>query len=146
MATVTDKIAYAKGLKDGLSLQDAGAAKLFEAVLDALDAIAETLGDHDEDIESMDECLEDIYDELEALDEFICEICEDEDDDDEDDGFMDDWEDEADGYDAQEGDVIGIVCPGCGEDVALDMDVFRTGVEVECPNCGHVLFNDENEG
>ncbi len=155
MATVTDKIAYARGLKDGLNLQDVGISKLFDAVLDALDAAAVDLNNHETDINELDECLNEVFTELDTLeedvvaleevvddwDDMICECCED--DDEYDDDSDDDWDDIPDDFEP-DGNVIALVCPDCGEDIALDLDVFRTGMEIDCPNCDRVLFSNDN--
>ena len=84
--TLTEKVAYLKGLAEGLNLdKDAKETKLFEAMFDILEDMALTVNDIDEDLAAVEElvdCIDEDLDELEDIiydDECDCDCCGDED-------------------------------------------------------------------
>ena len=84
--TLTEKVAYLKGLAEGLDLdKDAKETKLFEAALDVLEEMALTINEIDEDladaedyIEEVDEALSDVEEVVYDLDDDDCCCDEDE--------------------------------------------------------------------
>ena len=111
---ITEKVAYIKGLLDGLKL-DAGKpeTKVIEAIVDALNDIALTVSDNEERIDNLEGYCDELDDDLGVLeDEVFGDVDEDEDDD----------------------GVICVECPHCGEQVCLDdtMDFDK----IKCPACG----------
>lgn len=131
--TVTERVAYLKGLTEGLDLDTSSKeGKLLSAIIDVLDDMAfevsdlqEVVGELGEQIDMIDEDLdgleEIVYDDEESDDDDDCDCCED-------------------------GDLYEIVCPSCGDSIYLDEDMVEEG-EMDCPNCGeHLEFDfDENE-
>ena len=111
---ITEKVAYIKGLLDGLKL-DAGKpeTKVIEAIVDALNDIALTVSDNEERIDNLEGYCDELDDDLGVLED---EVYGDVDEDDVDDG------------------VISVECPHCGEQVYLDdtMDLDK----IKCPTCG----------
>ena len=82
--TITEKTAYLKGLLEGLGLdKQSSEGKLFAAIVDALDEIAQNVADLDEEVcaindemdmmeeslDAIDEALDDLEDALDAIDE-----------------------------------------------------------------------------
>ncbi|BCI60262.1 CD1247 N-terminal domain-containing protein [Solibaculum mannosilyticum] len=121
--TVTEKVAYLKGLIDASELkEDTKEARLFKAISDVLDDIALTVTD-----------LEDAYSELseqiDAVDEDLDSI--------EQDFYGDDDDDEED----DEEDFVEVTCPACGDTICLDEETIMAG-SLECPNCGEMLEFD----
>ena len=55
MSRISEKVAYLDGLMEGLEIEDAKQKKLFNAIIDALDTIAEELSDHDDAIDFIKE-------------------------------------------------------------------------------------------
>lgn len=116
--TAQEKIAYIKGLMEGLELdKNSKEAKLFAAIVDALDVIAEEIEEVKDDVFDLNEYAEamdeDLYDVEEML--FDDECC---------------------------GDYAEFDCPECGETICLEEEDFGKD-SVICPCCGKEIFLDE---
>ena len=131
--TLTEKVAYLKGLAEGLNLdKDAKETKLFEAMFDILEEMALTVNEIDEDLATVEEyvdCIDEDLDELEDIiydDECDCDCgC----------GCDDD-------FDCDCGDELyEVECPSCGEAIYLDESMFDEEY-IECPECGEKLELD----
>ena len=127
--TLTEKVAYLKGLAEGLDLdKDTKEAKLFNAIFDILEDMALTVSDIDEDLSACEEMVDAIDADLEDLEDYIfdddCDCCDDDDccccDDDE---------------------LYEVECPLCGEEILLDDEMLDEEV-IECPGCGEKLELD----
>ena len=88
--TLTEKVAYLKGLAEGLNLdENAKETKLFNAMFDILEEMALTVNEIDEDLATVEEYVECIDEDLDELEEFIyedddfcdcgCDCCDDDD-------------------------------------------------------------------
>ncbi len=133
---LTEKIAYIKGLAEGLSLDSSKPeVKVINAIIDLLDDMAYDVKD-----------MEDLYDELSAqvdeMDQDLADV--------EDELFDDDYDDDYDDLDDDYDDVFDedednpyyeVTCGACGEKINVSEDVLLEG-EIECPNCGEVLEFD----
>jgi DNA-directed RNA polymerase subunit RPC12/RpoP len=142
--TVSEKVAYLKGLAEGYGLDaEKKEGKLILAIIDTLEDIAGEL-------EALNENAGDIVEELSALSESFSdmeEILFSEDDDDVDDedncccsGCCDDDDDDDEAS-------YGVVCPHCREDIIVTEEDLIAG-EIQCPKCGEKLefdFDDEEE-
>ena len=139
---LTEKIAYIKGLAEGLSLDESKPeVKVLNAIIDLLDDVAYEVKD-----------MEELYDELsEEVDEIDQDLADVEDelfgDDDEDYDDYDDFDD----YDDDEEPFYEVTCDSCGEKINVSEDVLLEG-EITCPNCGETLefdfsdlFDDEED-
>ena len=141
--SVVEKVAYLKGLADGLGLDaETKEGKLFSAIIDTLEEMAE-------EIEELNDNALDIGDELDAISEDLAEVEEivfgdDECDDDCDCGCCDDDDDfEFDDEDFE----VSVVCPACNNELVVDGSVLELG-QIDCPNCGETLefeFDDDEE-
>ena len=126
--TLTEKVAYLKGLTQGLGLdEDKKETKVINAIIDILDDMALSLTDVEDDIISMGDELDAINEDLTALEDDFYEDEEDEDDEDDDDYEYDDDE-----------DFFEVTCPNCSEKIYVDDDVLDEG-SVECPKCNKKL-------
>ena len=117
MSKISEKVAYLKGLCEGIDLKDAVYGKLFRAVIDTLDAVAEEIEDHDLAIQDISDDLDDVFDDLDDLDEAVFDEDDDEDEDEEDDGFFE------------------VVCPACGGVIYFDEDMLDNEDGLICPHC-----------
>ena len=100
---VSEKVAYLKGLAEGLGLDaESKEGKLFAAIIDVLDEMAEEILDLEEEMADIEEGLDAVSDDLSEVEETLYEL-EDEFDDDDD-------EDEED-----EEDCFMTTCPACEE-------------------------------
>lgn len=116
MGYLSEKIAYIKGLCDGLDIEGEKTGRVLSAVIEALEEAAgeiEELSAHQRGIADR---LEDVEDEL---DDMICGG-----------DFTDigDWDGEEEEYSFQ--------CPDCGEMVYFDPEMLESDEEyIVCPNC-----------
>ena len=126
--TLTEKVAYLKGLAEGLNLdKDAKETKLFEAMFDILEEMALTVNELDEDLATVEEYVDCIDEDLDELEEYIYE----------DDDFCDCGCDCCDDDD----ELYEVECPSCGEAIYLDESMFDEEY-IECPECGEKLELD----
>ncbi|MBQ6066031.1 MAG: hypothetical protein IJK89_04340 [Clostridia bacterium] len=129
--TITEKVAYLKGLMEGLDLdKTTKEGKVIAAMADILDDLALTVADNCDQIDAIDE-------DLEALEEYVYEDFD----------FEDDDYDDIFGEDDDTGE-YEFECPNCHEVVFIDESVFEEGKEIECPNCGAKLegfYEEEDE-
>jgi formylmethanofuran dehydrogenase subunit E len=132
MGYTKEKVAYLRGVADGMELGDDKYAKLFHLIIETLDEMADTVDENEEAIIEMDECIDDMCDELSDIDECLDALLDDDDlDEDEDDDF------------------IEIECPHCGETVYFDQSMLEGDDPLICPNCNQPvvpdLSDDEDE-
>ena len=120
MSKISEKVAYLDGLMEGLDLEDVKLKKLFTAVIDALDEIAEEISDHEDAIAEIDESLDEVYDTMDDYDEIL---------------FGEDDEDEEE----EDDDFFEVVCPNCGETVYFDEDMLDNPEGLLCPNCNETI-------
>lgn len=98
--TITEKLAYIKGLCEGLKLDDSSKeGKILLAVVDLLGDVTEQVSENEGDINQIFDELDRVYDEIDAIDEDLTDVEDALYDEDEDD---DDWD-----YDDDEYDMLG---------------------------------------
>jgi len=138
--TISEKSAYLKGLMDGLSLNtDSDEGKMIAAIVDLLGDMAKRITDIEETTIAISDELDEIEEDLDAIEDFIMD--EDEEDWDEDD-YEDEWDEDEDyeeGFDFgdEETTIYEVEC-ACGEIINFDEDVLEAGSMI-CPNCGETL-------
>ena len=131
---ITEKVAYLKGLADGLNLdKDSKEGKLFAAIIDVLDDMALEIEDMQELQMELSEGLDAVSDDLEDIEDIVYEEWEDDDD------YED--EDEEDEEEEDSEDCYATTCPTCEEEIFFDESILEEG-EVVCPNCGERLEFD----
>ena len=127
MKYISEKVAYIKGLAEGLKLDTSSdEGRIISALIDviddltdAVDGIAEAHDDLADYVEVIDEDLEDLSDDFDELNDMLFDFSDLEhmDDDDEDD------------------DLYEVICPDCGEVYLTDFESFDAD-DVICPKCG----------
>lgn len=121
--TISEKVAYLKGLADGLDLDLEGSkeGKLLVKIMDILEDLALSVEDLEVETQASSG-------ELEALAEDVADM---------ESILFEDWdEDDVDEFDLlDDDDFFEIECPSCGEDIIIDESILDVG-EVVCPNCG----------
>ena len=133
--TITERIAYIKGLAEGLQLdKETKEGKLFGAIIEALEDIAVEVTDLTERVDMIDCDLADVEDYIDDLEEVF----------DEDADFDDDFWDDEDEDEDEEGSVYEFECPNCHETVYFDESIFDEDedFELECPACHAKLEMD----
>ena len=125
------KAAYIRGLMTGMEFDaDSKNGKVIAAMMDLLEEMAAQVTEHDD-------ALDQVYDELETLDQDVDDIVSDlyADDDDEDE---DDEDDDSTMYE--------VTCPNCGQISTLDEETLLDQTqELVCPYC-NASFDIELEG
>ena len=121
--TNTEKVAYIRGLAEGLELDDSKKeVKVLNAIIDLLDDLAMSLAD-------LEDGYSDMADQLDAVDEDLGSL--------EDDFYGDDEDDEDD----EDTCYYEVTCPNCHETICLSEDIIEDG-QMDCPNCGETLEFD----
>ena len=150
--TISEKAAYLKGLMDGLKLDtEKPEGQMISAIVDLLGDVTRRLADVEETTINICDELDEIEEDLDAIEDFIMDD-EDEDDDwDADYEDDDDWDDDEDyeeGFDFgdEETTIYEVKCT-CGEVIDFDEETLEKGSMI-CPNCGETLefsFDDEDD-
>lgn len=129
---ITEKVAYLKGLAEGMELDtDKKEGKLLAAIIDVLDDMALEIEDLKDAQEELGDGLDAVSDDLEDVEDVV--FGEDEDDEDEDEYEYDEPDEDEDCY--------ATTCPTCEETIYFDESVLEDG-QVICPNCGEKLEFD----
>ncbi len=123
---ISEKVAYLKGLMEGMSVDAASnEGKLFAAVVDVLDEIALEIEDLTDEVVELGDGMDVISDDLSDVEDLVYD---DEDDYDEDE-------------DDEEEECYATTCPECEEEIFFDDTMLEDG-EIICPNCGAKLEFD----
>ena len=144
--TISEKAAYLKGLMDGLDLDTTKAeGKMIASIVELLGDMAKRLSDVEETTIAISDELDEIEEDLDAIEDYIM------DDDDDDDYFGDDDDDDDDDFDDEGFDfgdedttVYEVVC-ACGNVIDFDEETLEKG-SIICEQCGETLefsFDDE---
>lgn len=116
MSYLKEKVAYLRGLAEGMKLDDTtNEGKLLKAIIEIMDDFALTMDDMEEVQEQMNEQIDDIDEDLAEVERVIFD--EDETDDD-------------------EVCYKEIECPHCHEKMDVDIDAIGDeGTIIKCPSC-----------
>lgn len=121
MNNLKAKVAYLQGLSNGLEENPTSKeGKLLREIIDALDDFADSVGNLEGYVRSVDEDLQYLEDEV--------------------------YENGAAGSGGDD-QYLEVECPRCGETVCFDSAILEDDdlIEVTCPECEEVVFvNDEN--
>ena len=153
--TISEKSAYLKGLMDGLKLDTASdEGKMIAAIVDLLGDLTGKVSDIEETTIAISDELDEIEEDLDAIEDYILDEDEDEDDWDDDDDDDDDWdeddeddEDEDEDFDLGDEETIYEVECSCGNIIDFDEETLEKG-SIVCPKCGETLeftFEDDEE-
>ena len=121
---LAEKVAYIRGLVDGLNPKDDDTAKIINAIIDVLGDMADAIEEIDDVVNDLDEYIGEIDDDLEVVEDYLAE----------------DEDDCCDCCDCDD-EYFTIVCPKCGEEFCVDEDIIDEG-SINCPNCDEFLEFD----
>ena len=151
--TISEKAAYLKGLMDGLKLDtDKPEGQMISAIVELLGDVTGRLTDIEETTIAISDELDEIEEDLDAIEDYILDDEDDYDFGDDDDELDWDDEDELDEEDPEEGFEFGdedstiyeVEC-ACGEIIDFDEETLEKG-SIVCPSCGETLeFSLEDE-
>ena len=148
--TISEKSAYLKGLMDGLKLStETDEGKMIAAIVDLLGDLTRKVTDIEDTTIAISDELDEIEEDLDAIEDFIMDY--DEEDDYEDYEDEDDFDDEEyeEGFDFGDEDstIYEVVCPACDEIINFDEETLEKG-SIICPDCGETLefsLDDEED-
>ena len=128
--TISEKVAYLKGLAEGLDLDTVKSkeGKLISVMIGILEELAMSVEDLEENALNLGEEIDVLSDDLADVEEAVF-------DEDGEEVYDDDW--------------FEVECPTCGADILVDDEALVDG-EVACPNCGtryamELTDDEENE-
>ena len=115
--TISEKVAYLKGLAEGLELdtEKSKEGKLISVMIGILEEVGLSLEDMEENALNLGEEIDALSDDLADVESIVYDEEEDDEDEDEEDGFE-------------------VECPNCDEPLFIGDDELAEGVVV-CPNC-----------
>ena len=119
--TISEKVAYLKGLADGLAIdtEKSKEGKLIHEIIGILEEIGMSIEDLEENTVALGEEIDAVSDDLSDVEDVVFD--EDEEDDDE--------------------DFFTVECPTCGKELVVDEDALVEGV-IQCPGCGDTFALD----
>lgn len=124
--TITEKIAYIKGLAEGLSLDNSKPeVKVINAMIDLLDDMAI-------DLTEVGELYDELSEQVDEIDEDLADVESE---------LYDDDNDDVDAEFDEDNPFYEVTCGACGDKINVSEDVLLEG-EIECPNCGELLEFD----
>ena len=131
-----EKLAYVKGLVEGLGLDDSKKdTKVIKNLIDLLEDLVDSVA-------NLQDGFTELQEQLDAVDEDLGEVEKDLYDD-EDECCCDECKTAVPEKAVKKADELfyEVTCPTCGETICLDEDMINAG-EMECPNCGEKLEFD----
>lgn len=126
--TISEKVAYLKGLADGMELEKDSSkeGKLILKIIDILEDVGLSVEDLESEVEDLGDAIDVLSEDVEDLETIV----------------YDDWDNYEDEdelpfvtADEDDDDFFEVECPSCGEDIVIDESALDAG-EVACPNCG----------
>lgn len=120
MENIAEKIAYLKGLANGLGVNDdTKEGRIINGILDILTEINEYIGEVDDDLAEVQESVAEISEDLSDVEDEI---------------YGEDGCGSCCGDECEDDDIYEIECPECGELVYADGETLEE-TDVFCPNC-----------
>ena len=149
--TISEKSAYIKGLMDGLNLDtEKSEGKLIAALVELMGDVTKKLTDVEYTTIAISDELDEIEEDLDAIEDYILDEEDEDYYDDEDDDFDDfeddDFEDEGFDFGDEETTIYEVKC-ACGNVIAFDEDTLEEG-SIVCDECGETLeftFEDDED-
>jgi predicted Zn-ribbon and HTH transcriptional regulator len=135
-----ERIAYLKGLLDGLGPQDENQSKVYAAIVDALEALADEVEMHRDElreqaemVEELNEFCESLEDDMEEIEKLVGELEE-------------VPEEDEEGEDEEDFETVyqSAVCPKCGHRFYYQPELYEENKPVQCPKCAETFERKED--
>lgn len=121
MSYIKEKVSYIRGLFEGLEIRDTAQQKMYQAIIEALDVIADEVEENEAALDDLHDSMEDVLEELDILDMAVFE--------------------EEDGDE----EFVELTCPHCGDVIFLDQDMLTARTDLICPNCSASILPETDE-
>ena len=145
--TLSEKSAYLKGLMDGLKLDtEKPEGQMISGIVELLQGMTSAISDLEENAIAVSDELDEIEDDLDAIEEFLMDDEDGDDDEGEDDGY-DVTDGDGEDFDYDEDVMYDVTCPKCGNEMQLTEDELLNE-PYKCPKCGEPLefeFDEDDE-
>ena len=115
--TISEKVAYLKGLAEGLNLdtEKSKEGKLISVMIGILEEVGLSIEDLEENAHALGEEIDALSDDLADVESVV-------------------YDEEDDGEEDYDDDWFEVECPNCEEPLIIDDEALAEGV-VQCPNC-----------
>jgi len=121
---LNERVSYLRGLSEGMGLkEDTNEGKLFNHIIDVLDAMAQAIAELETAQAEMEEYVETIDEDLADMEDAL---------------YEEDFDDELGST-----HYIEVECPHCSETVFFDEDIFDDDEDIICPNCSETIYSEE---
>ena len=129
MKYLYEEVAYLKGLAEGLEIsKETKEGKVIHKIVEVLESFADAIVDLEEEQADLIEYVESIDEDLADMEEDIYE------DEDEDSDEVSDFS------------YVEMECPNCGDLVDIDEDLlYNDEIDVICPNCQAIILSSDDE-
>lgn len=129
MKYLYEEVAYLKGLAEGLEIsKETKEGKIIHKIVEVLESFADAIVDLEEEQADLIEYVESIDEDLADMEE---DIYEDEDEDSNEDSDF---------------SYVEMECPNCGDLVDIDEDLlYNDEIDVICPNCQAIILSSDDE-
>ncbi len=134
MSEVSKKVAFLKGMAEGMGLEkeEDAKSKLIARMLEAMEEMADAMDAMEARQDEAEQYIDELDSDLGDVEEVL--FADDEEDDEDEDGEYDEDDEDA-GV-----DFIEYECPHCHTSVYYDQEAFDLEEEHLCPECGRELF------
>lgn len=132
--TISEKVAYLKGLAEGLKLdpEESKEAKILSVMMDILENIGLSIADLEENELALGDEIDALSDDLADVEEII--YGED----------ADECDDSCCCPDDSDEDFFEMECPNCNEALVIDESVMEQG-SITCPSCGQTFVLETSD-
>ena len=122
MEFLGEKVAYLKGLAQGMKVEEASnEGKLLVEIIGVLDAMTDSISEIEDSVDELTEQVDGIDEDLAEVEKDLYEDEDEDDEEDDDNGFFE------------------VNCPSCNEKVYLDEEMLESDEEIICPNCKETI-------
>ena len=127
--TISEKVAYLKGLAEGLDIdtEKSKEGKLISVMIGILEEVGLSIEDLEENTVALGEEIDALSDDLSDVEQLVFE------------------DEDGCGCGCEDGDFFETDCPSCGETLVIDAGVLDEGV-IQCPSCKQKFALDLDDG
>jgi DNA-directed RNA polymerase subunit delta len=136
MSDLSKKVEYLKGLADGMNLrEDKQDQRFLLKILEVLEEVSDVIAELQEGQDEMNEYLENMDEDLSALEDAVFE----------DDDDFSDFDSLSDQDDMDGESIVEYECPHCGATTRFDITDFDFDEDYLCPACQQPFFPEHEE-